>query len=1095
MRRLANAVRTALPATLLAFLAQPLQAQERTLDGFEDVAAWEAAPSDGVSLAISTGEGRAARAMRLDFDFHGGAGYAVARRALPLDLPENYRFTFWIRADAPVNNLEFKLVDSSGDNVWWVNRRGFEFPGEWRKITIARRHLEFGWGPAGGGEMAKVGALELAITAGTGGEGTVWIDELVFEALPPLTPYDQVPELAASSSESGHPAASAHDGDPATAWRSGGDGPQALTVDFLERRLYGGLVIDWEPGRHAADYVVEISDDGAEWETVREVSGSTGGRDWLYLPETESRRVRLVLGDAAASEVDDRGPDGGYGIREIEVKPLAFSESPNAFFAAIAADAPRGLYPRYFAGEQTYWTVVGADGDEKEALLGEDGALEVEAGGFSVEPFLYEDGRLLTWADGEHSHSLAGGFLPIPTVVRRHEDLALVVTAFAAGEPGASTLYARYRVTNEGDESRQGRLFLALRPFQVNPPQQFLGVPGGMAGIEEIAYESGIVTLEGGVPGSEAAGARAVMALTAPDGFGALPFAAGDVTEALRGGATPWAHRVVDPFGYASGVLAYGFDLDPGESREFSLAIPFHPAAPVPSVGLEPAAAADLVSGLQDEVGKRWEATLHRVEILLPDSAAELAETAASNLAYILINRDGPAIQPGSRAYDRSWIRDGALTATALLRMGHEEEVREFIEWFAGYQFPSGKVPCCVDARGADPVPENDSHGEFIYLIAEYFRFTGDTALLREMWPHAQAAAVYIDSLRRERLTAEYRDEGKRAFYGLLPESISHEGYSAKPMHSYWDDFWALKGLADAVEMAEVLGEEDAAVRFGAIRDAFREDLYASLDRAMALHGIDYIPGSVELGDFDATSTTIALAPAGELANLPRAALERTFERYHDEFLSRRSGAAEWDAYTPYELRSVGAFIRLGWKDRAHELVEFFMAHRRPAGWNQWAEVVGRELRGPRFIGDMPHTWVGSDYIRSFLDFFAYEREADRALVIGAGIPAEWARSDAGVTVRDLRTTYGPLSYTLRADADEVRIAVGARAGTSADGFGLPPGGIVIRSPLDRPITGGTLDGVPIADFDACEATIRAAAGEVVLRHGASPRSADCPRP
>nr|MBA3583250.1 coagulation factor 5/8 type domain-containing protein [Gemmatimonadota bacterium] len=150
MRRLANAVRTALPATLLAFLAQPLQAQERTLDGFEDVAAWEAAPSDGVSLAISTGEGRAARAMRLDFDFHGGAGYAVARRALPLDLPENYRFTFWIRADAPVNNLEFKLVDSSGDNVWWVNRRGFEFPGEWRKITIARRHLEFAWGPAGG---------------------------------------------------------------------------------------------------------------------------------------------------------------------------------------------------------------------------------------------------------------------------------------------------------------------------------------------------------------------------------------------------------------------------------------------------------------------------------------------------------------------------------------------------------------------------------------------------------------------------------------------------------------------------------------------------------------------------------------------------------------------------------------------------------------------------------------------------------------------------------------------------------------------------------------------------------------------------------
>ena len=83
-------------------IAVPLRAQERTLDAFEDLATWETAPSDGVSLAIASGEGRAGRAMRLDFDFRGGAGYAVARRPLTLDLPENYRFSFWIRAAAPV---------------------------------------------------------------------------------------------------------------------------------------------------------------------------------------------------------------------------------------------------------------------------------------------------------------------------------------------------------------------------------------------------------------------------------------------------------------------------------------------------------------------------------------------------------------------------------------------------------------------------------------------------------------------------------------------------------------------------------------------------------------------------------------------------------------------------------------------------------------------------------------------------------------------------------------------------------------------------------------------------------------------------------
>ena len=76
-------------------------------------------------------------------------------------------------------------------------------------------------------------------------------------------------------------------------------------------------------------------------------------------------------------------------------------------------------------------------------------------------------------------------------------------------------------------------------------------------------------------------------------------------------------------------------------------------------------------------------------------------------------------------------------------------EVRAFLEWYAPYQFPNGKVPCCVDARGADPVPENDSHGELVYAIADYFRYTGDTAFLAKMWPHVTGAVAYMDTLAR----------------------------------------------------------------------------------------------------------------------------------------------------------------------------------------------------------------------------------------------------------------------------------------------------------------------------------------------------------
>ncbi len=234
---------------------------------------------------------------------------------------------------------------------------------------------------------------------------------------------------------------------------------------------------------------------------------------------------------------------------------------------------------------------------------------------------------------------------------------------------------------------------------------------------------------------------------------------------------------------------------------------------------------------------KEWSDRLDRVGLGLPPSASDLIATVKANLAYILVNREGPAIEPGARSYRRSWIRDGAMISAALLRLGQADAVKAFLEWYAPYQYPNGKVPCCVDSRGADPVPENDSHGQLIYLAMEYYRQTGDRATLERMWPHAVKAVAYMDSLRRSRMTAVYQ----------TPESLA------------WD--------------------------------------------------------------FDATSTTVALAPVGELEHLPRPALDRTFERYWSDFEARRSGAKKWEAYTPYELRTVGTMLRLGWKDRAHQLV------------------------------------------------------------------------------------------------------------------------------------------------------------------------------
>ena len=127
-----------------------------------------------------------------------------------------------------------------------------------------------------------------------------------------------------------------------------------------------------------------------------------------------------------------------------------------------------------------------------------------------------------------------------------------------------------------------------------------------------------------------------------------------------------------------------------------------------------------------------------------------------------------------------------------------------------------------------------------------------------------------MDKLRLSERTAENQQGDRKAFYGLMPASISHEGYSAKPMHSYWDDFWALAGYESAVRIARALEQKTEMHALHRIaRPVPRAICIVSLSTAMQAHNIDYLPGAAELGDFDATSTTIALSPVGEQQLLP----------------------------------------------------------------------------------------------------------------------------------------------------------------------------------------------------------------------------------
>jgi hypothetical protein len=714
--------------------------------------------------------------------------------------------------------------------------------------------------------------------------------------------------------------------------------------------------------------------------------------------------------------------------------------------------------PRGFVREQNYWTLVGVDGGGAHAaLISEDGALEPHKAGPSLEPFVIdEQGRPLGWADANITQSLREGYLPLPQVQWALPGLALTVEAGAEGMRDEARLIARYTVRNTGTQARRVTLALALRPWQVNPPRQFLNTPGGVSRVQTLAWKSNQLRVDG---------RPWLHALTPPDAVVAGPFDSGDVlTDAA---AQRPLTTLDDPQALAGAALRWRLDLAPGASRSVAVVLPLAGDVAPPSRADDAWAQARL-----DAVAAQWRERLNRVAFRLPPAAQPLVDTLRSSLAHILMSRDGPALQPGARSYARSWVRDGAMMVAGLLRMGEVQAARDFVQWYAGHLFASGKVPCCVDLRGADPVAEHDSEGEFIFAVAELWRHTRDRALLAALWPKVDAAANAMELLRQSQRTAHNREPGREALYGLMPASISHEGYSAKPMHSYWDDFWALTGYRDATDLAQAMQQPERAAELARQRDEFAGDLAASLARAMAQHGIDYLPGAAELGDFDPTSSTLVFSPAGAETRVPRAALDATWNRYWQESLARIEGRRDWDDYTPYEWRSVSSFVRLGESARAHALIDFFMHDRRPAGWNQWAEVVGRDPRKLRFVGDMPHAWISSDFIRSALDLLAYERDSDGALVLAAGVPRDWLAS--GVAVRGLSTRPGPLSYRLRRYGDGVRLRV--EAGLDA----LPEGGLWFAWPGTDPLPAASIDGRP-ASWHGRELAIPALPAEVRL--------------
>ena len=104
----------------------------------------------------------------------------------------------------------------------------------------------------------------------------------------------------------------------------------------------------------------------------------------------------------------------------------------------------------------------------------------------------------------------------------------------------------------------------------------------------------------------------------------------------------------------------------------------------------------------------------------------------------------------------------------------------------------------------------------------------------------------------------------------------------------------------------------------------FQSDLLKSINKVIVDRNLDYIPGSVEWADFDPTATSNAVAQLDFAGVLPRGPLNGMLDTYLIGSQRKHRGEIPWNNYTAYEIRIIGAFVRLGKRYEANELLELF---------------------------------------------------------------------------------------------------------------------------------------------------------------------------
>lgn len=407
----------------------------------------------------------------------------------------------------------------------------------------------------------------------------------------------------------------------------------------------------------------------------------------------------------------------------------------------------------------------------------------------------------------------------------------------------------------------------------------------------------------------------------------------------------------------------------------------------------------------QENVEKLWKEKTS-IGLQLKTGDKEVDRLFKTSLVNLLLLVDPGTITPGPTEYHRFWCRDAAFLINALDKTGYHNYAREALNQFIIRQRDNGFF---YSHEG-----EYDSNGEGIWVMSEHFKFTRDLIWLEEVYEAIEKAARWlIEARKREKEVLINREY----VTGLLPPGFSAE-HLGPCDYFYWDNFWGVTGLREATYCAKLL-QKKSTDYLQKEYQLYLLDLFSSTSKLFEKYG--YLPVGPYRECDSAMIANLCASHPTKIWDNTNEILKKTADVIYEKFTHNGGFFHEvaWNCYGTYlTMHLAQVYHELNDQAKVYEILNWLVSNQTCS--MGWAEGISPQtMEGG--MGDSPHGWASADWIHLIRNLFVAE-SLDGSIKLLSGYPIKFLRK--GVTVKDIETFYGKISYTVKLAKDILKLKI-----------------------------------------------------------------------